>query len=458
MPSKRFSTRDLKMSRILLAVKEEISRKFVSSRLREYGNIVDESLETSEALHKAITEGYDLIIEGLDLPVEAQFDFLKKIKSSKPDVEVILITGSGTIQSAIEAMRAGAFDYVSKPIYPDELLVKAERALEHRRINKEIQHLQDEFQKAYGLGAIIAESEEMRKVLHLASQVAKSSSPILIQGESGTGKELVAKAIHCIGRSGKPFVPINCGAIPETLLESELFGHIHGSFTGSVVNKKGLFEEAHNGTLFIDEIGDMPTATQVKLLRALDFGEIRRIGSNIPIYVNARIIAATNKDLQLLVSNSKFREDLFYRLNVVSIHIPPLRKRRSDIMPLAEFFLNKYGRLTNKNVCKISAGVRQIFLRYDWPGNVRELENVIERAVVLAHGDTITEEELPSNMRSEFSDILRLASSEKWSLKKLEQEYMLKLLNDYDNNRSELARRLGIGRNTLWRKLKSYNA
>jgi len=383
-------------------------------------------------------------------------DLLKAAKQADPAMKVIVLTGYGTVESAVEAMNLGAFDYIMKPVTPDELLVRVERALGRKRMKEEIEHLRERLRKERDFDTIIAESEEMQKVLDLIAKVAKSDSPVMLQGETGTGKELLARAIHSSGRPNGSFVPVNCSALPETLLESELFGYMRGAFTGATINRKGLFEEAHHGTLFMDEIGDMTAATQVKLLRALDIGEIRRVGSNTPVYVDARLVTATNKDIKSLVRDGRFREELYYRLNVIFIAIPPLRQRRTDILPLAEHFLRLYSSKINKEVSKISPEARQFMVRYDWPGNARELENAIERAVVLTQHDTISLDDLPFGAQLQQPDILRQASCGRWVLKRLEKEYILNVLAECSGNHSQTAERLGIARNTLWRKLKEY--
>lgn len=424
--------------------------------LDQHGYNVRIFSDISECIEQIKSGECDLILSDLNKDNNTAENILKSVKSINPNIEVIFFTESESIELAASIVKLGAFDYMQKPIIPDNLLIKVERALGHKRMIEEIERLQENFKREYGLQAIVAESKEMLNVLREVTQVAKSDSPILIQGESGTGKELIARAIHSSGRPGKPFIPINCGAMPETLLESELFGYMKGAFTGARINKKGLFEEAHDGTIFMDEIGDMPLITQVKILRALDFGEIRRLGSNTPIYVNTRIVAATNKDMLSLVKDGKFREDLYYRLNVISIKIPPLRERKSDIIPLANHFLKLYSARMGKDVKKISHEVRQILLKYDWPGNVRELENVIERAIVLAQYDTIFPDDLPTGLQSNQPDIIKIAIEKRWSLKELEKEYLSNVIKNHSGNLSKAVETLGIARNTLWRKMKKF--
>ena len=445
------------MLSILVIDDEDKTRTVLIMLLEEHGYMVTGVSTATEALRRINEEVYDLVITDLKLDDMSGMDILKAARQADPTMEVIVLTGYGTVESAVEAMKLGAFDYIKKPWVTDELLMRVERALSRKRMTEEIERLRDRLRRERNFDTIVAESEEMKDVLELVAKVAESDSPIMLQGESGTGKELLARAIHSTGRPDGPFVPINCGALPETLLESELFGYMRGAFTGATSNKKGLFEEAHNGTLFMDEIGDMSTAVQVKLLRALDLGEIRRVGSNTQFYVDVRLVTATNKDIGSLVAEGRFREELYYRLNVIYVFIPPLRDRRTDIIPLAEHFLKMYSSRMNKEAMDISPEARQLMLKHDWPGNVRELENAIERAVVLARQDTLFPEDLPFSDQFQRPNILRQASRGEWDLKKLEQEYILNVLADCSDNHSQAAKRLGIARNTLWRKLKEYD-
>lgn len=444
------------MLSILVVDDEDSPRKALITLLEEHGYRVTGAAAAPEALRRIKEDVYDLILTDLKMDGMSGMDVLRAAKETDPTMEVIVLTGYGTVESAVEAMKLGAFDYIEKPWIEDELIVRVERALGRKRMKEEIERLRGRLREEYDFDTIISESAQMQEVLHLVAKVAESDSPIMLQGESGTGKELLARAIHSSGRPSGPFVPINCSALPETLLESELFGYMKGAFTGATINRRGLFEEAHRGTLFMDEIGDMPATTQVKLLRALDLGEIRRVGSNTPVYVDARLVTATNKDIGSLVRDGRFREELYYRLNVIFIVVPPLRDRRADILPLAEHFLRLYSSRMNKEVSKISPEARQFMVRYDWPGNVRELENAIERAVVLAQHDTISLDDLPFSAQLQQPDILRLASSGRWDLRRLEKEYILNILAECSGNHSQAAERLGIARNTLWRKLKEY--
>jgi DNA-binding NtrC family response regulator len=444
------------MLSILIIDNEYSSQTLLTNLLQQHGYKAQGTSNLSESLKQIRNNHYDLILTDLSLHDINAIELLGVVKQINPNIEVIVFAEYGSIESAVESMKLGAFDYMLKPIDSDELIIKVERALSRKRMNEEIEHLQTQFRKEYGLDMIIAESKEMREVLHSVSRIAEGDSPVLIQGESGTGKELVIRAIHSSGRPGKSFIPINCGAMPETLLESELFGYMKGAFTGARFNKKGLFEEAHGGTIFLDEIGDMSHATQVKLLRVLDFGEIRRLGSNLPVYVDTRVVAATNKNIKSLVNIGGFREDLYYRLNVIIINIPPLRERKADIFPLANHFLKIYSNKMDKEVLKLAPETRQLLMKYDWPGNVRELENVIERAIVLAQYDTIFPDDLPSSLQYPQPDIIKQAIKSDWNIERLEREYIVGVLKECSGNLSQTTERLGIARNSLWRKLKKY--
>lgn len=444
------------MLSILVVDDQKEVRTVLADLLKGHGYNVTSVSTVTEALRRIKDEAYDLIITDLRMGSMSGMEVLKAAKQTDPMVEVIVLTGYGTIESSVEAMKLGAFDYILKPLDRNELIVRVERALGRKQMTEEIERLRERLKKEIEFEAIVAESEEMKSILQLISKVAKSDSPIMLQGESGTGKELLARAIHRFGRPDGPFIPINCSALPETLLESELFGYMRGAFTGATVNKKGLFEEAHGGTLFMDEIGDMSLATQVRLLRAIDLGEIRRLGSNTQVYVDIRLVTATNKDIDSLVEKGDFREELFYRLNVISIVVPPLRERRADILPLTEHFLKLYSSKMSKSVSRIAPEACQFMLKYDWPGNVRELENAIERAVVLAQENMISLADLPFGVHARQPSILQRASRGQWDLKRLEREHIFNILAECSWNHSQAADRLGIARNTLWRKLKKY--
>jgi two-component system response regulator HydG len=403
----------------------------------------------------------DLIISDIKMAQMDGMQFLATLKEEIPELPVILMTGNASIDAAIEATRKGAFHYLVKPFKLSEVRLHVERALEKRSLALDVQRLRKELKQEWGLKDIIGKSVGMRSVFDLVERVAPSTANILIQGESGTGKEVVARAIHSLGpRSKNPFIAINCTAIPEALLESELFGHAKGSFTGASGMKKGLIEEANGGTLFLDEIGDMSPALQAKLLRVIQERKIRPVGSNIFTSVDVRIIAATHKDLKAGIRAHSFREDLFYRLSVIPIHIPPLRERTEDIPLLAEHFLNKYALANaggaNPRVRSFSKGALAKLLRYRWQGNVRELENIVERAVVLARGAVIEEGDLPDPEMANAEQSFRNLSSDFPTLSQLEERYVRLVLNKTEGRKDRAAQILGINRRTLYRKEREY--
>jgi two-component system response regulator AtoC len=384
---------------------------------------------------------------------------LKAAKEKGLEGTIIMMSAYGTVDTAVEAMKIGAYDYVSKPFNADEIILTLKKAEERERLREENIRLRDEVQRNYDLEHIVAQSEAMRKVFELIKKVAQHKSSVLITGESGTGKELVARAIHHNSdRREKPLISVNCGAIPENLLESELFGHVKGAFTDAVKSKRGLFEMAHEGTMFLDEVGELPQNLQVKLLRVLQDGEIRRVGDTQASYVDVAIIAATAKDLASEVKNNRFREDLYYRLNVLPIHIPPLRERKADIPPLVEYFIDVYNRKLGLQIKGVSQGAMERFLQYPWPGNVRELENIIERAMILTEGDTIAFEGL---LMQVHGDEESGPSSSGLSIKKGAQEMEIRLIKEAlkqtKGNRLRAARMLEISHKALLYKLKDYN-
>ena len=376
-----------------------------------------------------------------------------------------MLTGHGGAETSVEAMQAGAFWYLEKPFEQGNLdAVKrlVEQAIEHGRLKAENRQLQNQLRMRYRFENIVGHSPGLRQVLETVEKIADSDSTILIRGESGTGKELIARAVHFNGpRREKPFISENCAALPDTLLESELFGHERGAFTGAHSRVKGKFEIADGGTLFLDEIGDVTPAIQVKLLRVLQEREIERLGSNLSVGVDVRIIAATNVDLERSVAEGRFRGDLYYRLNVVTADVPPLRNRQDDIPLLAHHFLEKYAKKNRKQVEGFSPIAMDILLKYDWPGNVRELENAVERSVILLNGDYITEKELPLNITQTYSEesnwvAAQPVKAEPRPLEEVEKEAILAALEASGGNKSETARRLGINRKTLHKKLKNY--
>ena len=445
------------MALILVVDNESSVRVTLGMLLKGAGHQVREAGDGREALDRLRSEAVDLVITDLKMLTVSGLEVLRETKVLSPETEVILLTGHGTIESAVEAMRLGAFDYVTKPFEPSELLHRVQNALERHRLLREVRHLRQQIREQRGFGAILGTSPPIQRLAAMVSRLATADTTVLIEGESGTGKELVARAIHADSpRAPHPFVGINCAALPETLLESELFGHVKGAFTGAAMAKIGLFEEASQGTLFLDEIGDTPPPLQVKLLRVLQEREIRRVGSSTPIRIDVRLLAATNHRLDELVREGRFREDLYYRLNVVSLRLPPLRERREDIPLLAAHFLTRFAKRHGRPVPTLSPEAMALLCEHPWPGNVRELENAIERAVLLAESDTIFPGDLPASLRGGGGGEGGEAEAKPRRLEEVEREHILLTLDAYAWNQARAADALGIGRNTLWRKLKEY--
>jgi two-component system response regulator HydG len=398
---------------------------------------------------------FDTILLDLVMPDMDGLETLKKIKALDPEIQVVIITGYGTIQSAVESIKAGAFHFLSKPFVPDDLRNLVSRALEKRRLDLENLYLRQELKSKDERNVLVYESDAMSRILDMIARVAPTDSTVLITGESGTGKGLVARKIHQLSqRSRRPFITVDCGTLVETLFESELFGHVKGSFTGADANKVGKFELAQNGTLFFDEISNIGLEVQAKLLRAVEERKISKVGSHRVITVDVRIIAATNKDLTKSIKDGSFREDLFYRLNVVLIQMPPLRERKNDIPLLVQYFLEKYNAHLRKDIRGISPDALDLLVRHDWPGNVRELENTVERLVVLSPGPYLEPADLV------FAGTILTPAAESpagVSLKDLERHHIIHTLQHYDGHKSETARALGIDRKTLREKLKRYN-
>ena len=399
----------------------------------------------------------DVILSDIRMPEMNGLDFTTHIRNLRPEIPVILVTAFGSIETAIEAIRRGAFHYIVKPFKLVELAVNVERAIEHRRLQQDNTVLRDQMKRNWALGNIIGKSSAMKGVFDLVTRVSRATSNVLITGESGTGKEMIARAIHEIGpRAEKPFVAINCTAIPENLLESELFGHARGSFTGAMQRKRGLIEEADGGTLFLDEIGDMNIILQSKLLRVLQDRRVRAVGDNATKAVDVRIISATHKNLRVAIRDGCFREDLYYRLSVIPISIPPLRQRPSDIPLLAEHFLRKYAAMNNLNVRGFSKDALAKLVGLRWEGNVRELENAIERAVVLCRGQWIESVDIPSPELENAGTFFTNATADFPTISQLEERYIRLVLEKTGGRKDNAAQILGINRRTLYRKEREY--
>jgi two-component system response regulator AtoC len=448
--------------RILIVDDEESFRHMLSVILIKEGYEVEASSNGEEGLQKATASPFDHILCDIRMPHMDGLEFLREIKKTGGQAAVIMMSAYGTMDTAIEAMKLGAYDYISKPFKPDEILLTLRKAEEREQLRRENQLLRKEVSKEYSFENIVSKNEKMQKIFDVIKKVSQYKSTVLITGESGTGKELVARALHYNSeRSQNPFIAVNCGAIPENLLESELFGHAKGAFTDAIRTKKGLFEEADGGTLFLDEIGDLPSQLQVKLLRVLQDGEIRRIGESKPIQIDVRIVAATVKDLSKEVNEGRFREDLFYRLNVLPIHIPPLRERKEDIPLLTHHFIGKYNQAMSKNVAGLDHIAMDTLMNYKWYGNVRELENTIERAIVLSEKNNIELENLPieiQNFREEFQT--ETAPDEEYSIKRasktMEINLIKKALKKTKGNHTHAAKLLEISHRALLYKIKEY--
>jgi DNA-binding NtrC family response regulator len=443
-------------SHILVVDDEPEMRALLCDVLQAQGYRVMLAQNAQEALQRLGEHEYSVVLTDLRMKGMQGIALLAEVKRECPDVNVILMTAFGSVETAIQAMKQGAYDYLMKPVKTEDLLRVVERALHEAVLRREVNRLRREVHKEYSFHQIVGKSKAMREVFDLIRRVADGPTNVLITGESGTGKELVAKAIHYNSdRRDAPFVPVNCAAIPDALLESELFGHVRGAFTDAKSDKRGLFEEADTGTLFLDEISELPHLLQAKLLRAIQEREIRRVGATRPVLVNVRIIAATNLTLADEVKAKRFREDLFYRLNVIEIRLPPLRDRREDIPLLVEAFLQKCNGANAKHIQAMSESALALLIDYQWPGNVRELENVIERAVTLVRGDRIMAEDFPPAIQGARREkrVIDEAAERVLPLEQVEREYILHIMEKTGGNKYQAAQILGIDRKTLYRKL-----
>jgi len=445
--------------RILVADDEESHRIMLRAVLQEEGYEVAGAADGPEAIRAVEQEPFDLILLDIRMPGMDGIEALMEIRRISPYVPVLMMTAYASVKTAVEALKAGAFEYLIKPLDIEELKILIEKALEHYHLREENLALKERLGNRFDFSRMIGKSRKMIELFDLLAQVAPTDATVLILGESGTGKELVANALHHNSpRASQPFIKVACAALPETLLESELFGHERGAFTGAIARREGRFWSAHRGSIFLDEVGEMSPTTQTKLLRVLQEKEFEPLGSTRTIKVDVRVIAATHKDLEKEIREGGFREDLFYRLNVVPISIPPLRERKEDLPSLAVYFLSLYGEKNKKELKEISPKALDLLIRYDWPGNVRELENCIERAVIIARGEAIAPVDLPPQIQA-----LSAGKEEPGihfplgiSLQEAERALIFKTLEDTGGNRSRAAEILGINRRTLQIKLKEY--
>lgn len=442
--------------RILVVDDDKLMREFLDETLHRSNYSVDLASTGDEAFKKIQSKEYDVILSDIRMPKMSGMELLKAVKENSPQSKVMLMTAYGTIENAVEAMKLGAFDYITKPFSADDIELKIKRAIEYKRLEWENKLLRSEVAEKYRFENIMGKSPQMQKVFEMVDSIADSKSSVLITGESGTGKELIAKAIHYNSpRADLTFVKINCAALPESLMESELFGHEKGAFTGAIKQTRGRFERAHRGTLLLDEISEIPLSLQAKLLRVLQEREFERVGSGETIQVDVRIVSTTNQNLPDLIQKAKFREDLYFRLNVIPINIAPLRERKEDIIPLAEYFLDKYNRENNRNIKGISEKVFQMFMEYHWPGNVRELENYIERAVVISKEKMLSPEDFPRELLFKI-DVSSHELKVGQTIDDVEKTLILRTLQACSGNKTKAAQTLGISVRTLRNKLNEY--
>ena len=449
------------MSKILVIDDDKSICESLKLYLTEEGYEVHTAPTGTEGLNEFVRILPDVVILDIRLPDIDGFTVLEDLREDDENVKVIMITAHHDMETTIKAMKEGAFDYIHKPINVDELDIAIRKALNTIEMEKKITGLLMEPSRDFKVGDIIGTGNKMKEVFKTIGVVSRNKATVLIQGESGTGKELIAKVIHYNTSRDEPYIAVNCSAIVETLLESELFGHEKGSFTGAIARKQGKFELARYGTVFLDEISEMSINLQAKLLRVLQEMEFERVGGKDSVKVNARIIAATNKDLRTMVKEGKFRDDLFYRLNIVSIDIPPLRKRREDIEPLVKYLLNKINRELHKRIAGVSDEMMDTFLKYSWPGNIRELENLLVRAAVVSKGQILGREDFPNLMEDANSketdrDIIRDESERPMTLDEIEEMHIKKVIRENDRNKGEICVILGISRPTFERKLEKY--
>ena len=445
---------------ILIVDDEDAQRSILKGYLEKKGYKIYSASSGTAGIKTVQNNLIDIVLSDFKMPDKTGLEVLEDVKKINPETSFVILTAYGTIEDAVKAMRLGAFDYISKPVDLDELDLMIERIIEHNNLKSEIQILKNQLKEKFKIDSFISHSAKMEEVLSVAARAADSKATILITGESGTGKEVLAKSIHYVSpRKEKPFIAVNIPALPETLLESELFGHEKGAFTGADKAKKGRFELADGGTIFLDEIGDIPINLQVKLLRVLQEHQIERVGSSENINIDVRIMAATHQNLEEKIKDGSFREDLYYRLNIVSLHIPPLRERREDILPLIDYFIEKYAKENNRNKLTLSKEAVDSLIKYNFPGNVRELENIIERAVVLCRSEAITLNDLPNVVKG-FKGEKEIPQIETGSLidqvEELEKKLIFDALSSANGNQSQAGRILGLTERNLRYKMQKY--
>jgi two-component system response regulator AtoC len=446
--------------RVLIVDDDRAMCEMLDNALRRRGFVTAWKSSADEALRLIADEEFDVIVSDLNMQGTSGLELCQQVVSNRPDVPVVVVTAFGSLETAVGAIRAGAYDFVTKPFEMEDIALTLERAVAHRALRAEVKRLRRAVNESQRFSEMIGTSGTMDKVYDLVSRVAETEATVLITGESGTGKELVARAAHTRSRRAQgPFVAINCAAMPESLLESELFGHVKGAFTDARNARPGLFIKANGGTLFLDEIGEMPQGMQAKLLRVLQEKTVRPVGGDSEIPYDARIVAATNRDLETEVAEKKFREDLYYRINVVRIHVPPLRSRGSDVLLLAQHFVERFATVHRCNVKGLSSAAAERLLAYSWPGNVRELQNCIERAVALARFETLGVDDLPEKLRDYKPSRVIVESedpAELLPMEEVERRYVLRVLQAVGGNKTLAAEVLGFDRRTLYRKLERY--
>ncbi|MBS2014462.1 MAG: sigma-54-dependent Fis family transcriptional regulator [Deltaproteobacteria bacterium] len=446
---------------VLVVDDEQETCDLLEMSLVRHGFKVTTSTNAQKALDEVATQDFDVVLTDLSMPEMSGLDLCERVLGTRPNMPVVVITGQGSLETAIASIRVGAYDFITKPVDPKLLTLSVSRAIQHRRLQDEVKRLREAVADGdVGESQIVGQSGAMRRVYELITRVGESDASVLIHGETGTGKELIARGIHLRSRrKDGPFVAINCAAVPHSLLESELFGHARGAFTDAKVQRTGLFVQASGGTLFLDEIGELPLDVQPKLLRALQERKVRPIGANQEIPFDARIVAATNRNLEDEVYEKRFREDLYYRINVVKIDVPPLRERGGDVLHLAQHFLKQFATRNEKATLELSTTAAEKLMAYNWPGNVRELENCMEHAVALARFDQITVEDLPEKIRAYRAERFVVAANDPTeivTMDELERRYILRVLALVGGNKSRAAQVLGFDRRTLYRKLERY--